>query len=102
MIAVVPEIWFAKYKPAITMGASILTTLSTEPMFFFQLIAFLVNELITPQKSTNESSCTATFVTQAKIFSEEEKKPVCGFLVCFVISKMLGEHFLFILGFEEK
>jgi hypothetical protein len=34
-MAVVPEIWFAKYRPAITRAASILTTLSMVPMFFF-------------------------------------------------------------------
>ncbi len=39
-IATVPEIKFAKYNPAITIATSILTTLSTEPMFFFIVIVF--------------------------------------------------------------
>lgn len=40
IIATVPEIKFAKYKPTIMAATSILTTLSTEPMFFFIVIVF--------------------------------------------------------------
>ena len=35
MMAIVPEIRLVKYKPIITMAASILITLSTVPMFGF-------------------------------------------------------------------
>ena len=38
MIATVPEIKWLKYKTAITIAASILIILSTEPMFFVMLI----------------------------------------------------------------
>lgn len=44
MIAVVPEIWFSKYKPVIKIATSILTTLSAVPIFFF--IVCFANELI--------------------------------------------------------
>jgi len=35
IIATVPEITFVKYKPAITIATSILTTLSVVPIFGF-------------------------------------------------------------------
>jgi hypothetical protein len=41
IIATVPEMMFAKYKPAIAMATSILTTLSMVPMFFFICLIFL-------------------------------------------------------------
>jgi hypothetical protein len=40
IIATVPEMMFAKYKPAITIATSILTTLSMVPMFFFICFIF--------------------------------------------------------------
>lgn len=69
IIAAVPEIMFAKYKPAITIATSILTTLSMAPMFFFICLIFDVSNL-TPQRSINENGYTATFVTQKKIYAE--------------------------------
>jgi len=40
MMAAVPEITFVKYNIAITTAASILTTLSIVPMFFFICLLF--------------------------------------------------------------
>jgi hypothetical protein len=101
MIATVPEIMFEKYKPAITIATSILITLSAVPILFFIVLLFSEG-IFTLQKSTNESSCTATNVTQGKIFSGEGEKPTCVFPICLVIFKRFREHIFFVDGFEEK
>jgi hypothetical protein len=41
IMAKVPEIMFAKYKPAITIATSILTTLSAVPIFGFIVLFFM-------------------------------------------------------------
>lgn len=44
MMAVIPEIWFVKYRTAIAIATSTLITLSAEPIFFVISICFLVME----------------------------------------------------------
>ena len=44
MMATVPEMMLAKYKPAMMTAASILTTLSTVPMFLFIFKCFMIIE----------------------------------------------------------
>lgn len=63
--AAVPEIIFVKYNLDIIIVTSIVTTMSIASMFIFICLIFDVSNL-TPQKSTNEISYTATFVTQGK------------------------------------
>lgn len=45
MMAKVPEMMFAKYKPAIAIAISILTTLSAVPIFGFIVIFLVINKL---------------------------------------------------------
>jgi hypothetical protein len=46
MMATVPEITFVKYNIAIATAASILTTLSKAPTFFFICMYFLNDKII--------------------------------------------------------
>ena len=61
----VPEIIFVKYNLDIIIVTSIVTNMSNAFMFIFICLIFYFSNL-TPQKSTNEISITATFVTQGK------------------------------------
>ena len=65
MMAVVPEIFSAKYKPAITRAMTILTTLSKVPILFFIVLIFLSEKYYT-QRYSNHDIFFVINVTQGK------------------------------------